>query len=72
MMVACVGNVIVTSTTNTGARFFAMFLMPMGALPAFQVILAWVANSFPRPARKRAVCMASVNMLGNVASIYGP
>lgn len=39
MLVACVGNVIVTSSTNTGARFFAMFLMPMGALPAFQVIL---------------------------------
>lgn len=34
MLVAVVGNAIATATTNTGARFFAMFLMPMGAVSA--------------------------------------
>ncbi|KAL7275358.1 hypothetical protein RUND412_001694 [Rhizina undulata] len=71
MMVGCLGNVLVTAGTGVGVRFFAMFLMPMGVLSGFQVILAWAANSFPRPLAKRSVCIASVNMLGNVASIYG-
>ena len=34
MVVAAAGNVIATAATNTGARFFAMFLMPMGAVSA--------------------------------------
>lgn len=34
MLVAVVGNAIATATTNTGARFFAMFLMPVGAVSA--------------------------------------
>ncbi|CDK28511.1 unnamed protein product [Kuraishia capsulata CBS 1993] len=71
MLVAMIGNIISVSTTKTGPRFFAMFLMPMGALPAFQLILTWVANSFPRPLAKRSACIATVNMLGNIASIYG-
>lgn len=34
MLVAAVGNAVATATTNVGARFFAMFLMPMGAISA--------------------------------------
>lgn len=34
MLVSAVGNAIATGTTVTGARFFAMFLMPMGAVSA--------------------------------------
>lgn len=34
MLVAVIGNAIATATTNIGARFFAMFLMPMGAVSA--------------------------------------
>ncbi|KAJ5930162.1 hypothetical protein N7466_005655 [Penicillium verhagenii] len=71
MMVSVVGGVICTATTNTGARFFAMFLMPMGAVSAYQIILAWVANSFPRPLVKRSAAIALANMIGNTASIYG-
>lgn len=32
MLVAAVGNAIAAGTTVVGARFFAMFLMPMGAV----------------------------------------
>lgn len=38
MLVAAVGNAIATGTTNIGARFFAMFLMPMGAVSACKSI----------------------------------
>ncbi|KAI0025283.1 allantoate permease [Xylariomycetidae sp. FL0641] len=71
MLVSVAGNVIVVATLNTAARFFAMFLMPMGAVAAYQIILAWVANSFPRPLVKRSACISITNMIGNTANIYG-
>jgi predicted MFS family arabinose efflux permease len=71
MIISCIGNVIAVATTSTGARFFAMFLMPMGAVSAYQIIITWVANSFPRPMVKRSASIAICNMIGNTASIYG-
>jgi hypothetical protein len=43
----------------------------MGAVSAYQIIIAWVANSFPRPLVKRSAAIAICNMFGNTASIYG-
>ncbi|OQD90030.1 hypothetical protein PENANT_c002G07853 [Penicillium antarcticum] len=71
MIVSVVGGIIVTASDNIGAKFFAMFLMPMGAVSAYQIIVAWVANSFPRPLVKRSAAIAVANMIGNTASIYG-
>lgn len=88
MLLAAVGNAIAAGTTVVGARFFAMFLMPMGAvsscesiyaIPAYavtnlstdQIIVSWVANSFPRPLVKRSAAIAICNMIGNTATIYG-
>ncbi|KAI9736697.1 MAG: hypothetical protein M1834_000901 [Cirrosporium novae-zelandiae] len=71
MTISCVGCIICVATTVVGARFFAMFLMPMGAVSAYQIIVAWVANSFPRPLVKRSACIAIANMIANTASIYG-
>ncbi|KAL2212845.1 MFS general substrate transporter [Sarocladium strictum] len=71
MMVSAVGNALATGTTKTGARFFAMFLMPMGAVSAYQILVSWVTNSFPRPLVKRSSAIAICNMIGNTASIYG-
>jgi predicted MFS family arabinose efflux permease len=72
MIISVVGNAIATGTMNLGARFFAMFLMPMGAVSAYQIILAWIANSFPRPLVKRSAAISFCNMIGNTANIYGP
>ena len=36
-----------------------------------QIIVSWVANSFPRPLVKRSACIAISNMIGNTANIYG-
>ncbi|RDW65061.1 hypothetical protein BP6252_10712 [Coleophoma cylindrospora] len=71
LAVSCLGNIIVVSTTKTGPRFFAMFLMPIGAVSAYQIIITWVANSFQRPMVKRSAAIAICNMIGNTASIYG-
>ncbi|KAF4412916.1 putative transporter [Colletotrichum fructicola] len=66
-----VGNAIATGSSVVGVRYFAMFLMPMGAISAYQIIVSWVANSFPRPLVKRSACIAIANMIGNTATIYG-
>ena len=71
MLIAFVGNVMVTATTNVPARFVAMFMMPMGANSAFQIIVSWVANSFPRPFVKRGVVVALASTIANCATIYG-
>ncbi|KAL3442366.1 major facilitator superfamily domain-containing protein [Aspergillus insuetus] len=71
MTVSIVGCIICTASTNIGARFLGMFMMPMGAVSAYQIIIAWVANSFPRPLVKRSAAIATANMIGNTASIYG-
>ena len=69
MLVSCIGNAIATGATSTGPRFFAMFLMPMGAIPAYTIIVAWVGNSFIRPLVKRGACIAVANAIGNCASV---
>lgn len=71
MCVSCLGNIIVISTTATGPRFFSMFLMPIGSVPAYQLVLTWVANSFFRPLVKRSASIAICNMIGSMSSIYG-
>lgn len=71
MLVSFIGNIIATNTTNLPARFFAMFLMPMGAISAYTIIVAWVANSFPRPLVKRSACISTANMIANCGNIYG-
>ncbi|KAI3577508.1 major facilitator superfamily domain-containing protein [Fusarium oxysporum f. sp. albedinis] len=68
MLVAAIGNAIAAATTVVGARFFAMFLMPMGSVASYQIIVSWVANSFPRPLVKRSAVIAICNMIGNTAS----
>ncbi|RMZ08949.1 hypothetical protein D0860_04457 [Hortaea werneckii] len=71
MVVAAIGNAIVTGSTTLGARYFAMFLMPCGAVSAFTIVVPWIANSFPRPLVKRSASIAIANMIGNCSSIYG-
>ncbi|KAL1622780.1 hypothetical protein SLS54_004800 [Diplodia seriata] len=44
----------------------------MGAVAGYQIIITWVANSFPRPLVKRSACISFANMVGNSANIYGP
>ncbi|KAJ8130930.1 hypothetical protein O1611_g2700 [Lasiodiplodia mahajangana] len=56
-------------TADSG--FPQIFLLPIGAVTAYQIILAWVANSFPRPLVKRSACISVANLVGNSANIYG-
>ena len=71
MIIGAVGNILVITTSNLGVRMFAMYLIPIGTLPPFQMILAWITSSFSRPLVKRSVVVAICGMFGNAASIYG-
>ncbi|PHH61470.1 hypothetical protein CDD81_317 [Ophiocordyceps australis] len=70
-IIAAIGNIISIASRSTAARFFAMFLMLMGAISAFTIVVSWVAGSFPRPRVKRSVVIAVANLVGNTANIYG-
>ncbi len=62
---------MIITIKSRGPRFFAMFLMAMGAQCCFMVVLTWISNTFPRPISKRGVIIAIVNLTGNASNIYG-
>ncbi|KAH7014086.1 major facilitator superfamily transporter [Microdochium trichocladiopsis] len=65
-----VGYIIAMTTRSTGPRYFSMFLMTTGYASGF-VMLAWISNTIPRPAAKKAAAIAMVNAMGNIGSIPG-
>ncbi|KAK9453095.1 allantoate permease [Dipodascopsis uninucleata] len=71
MLICFLGNVITISTTQPALRYFAMFLMPMGAYPGIQIMIAWLVSAIPRPSAKRTIALGFCNTLANVSNIYG-
>lgn len=72
LLLDIVGNVMVISSSVTAVRYTGMFFMCAGSFSAFNVVQAWIGSTVPRTRTKRAVTFALVNMLGNLANIYGP
>ncbi|KAM0751874.1 MFS general substrate transporter [Meredithblackwellia eburnea MCA 4105] len=67
-----VGFIIAMSTRVLAARYVSLFLMA-SSYAGFVVFYAWISNSFPRPAMKRAISIAFINafsQLGNVSGAY--
>ncbi|KAK1657107.1 major facilitator superfamily domain-containing protein [Colletotrichum godetiae] len=69
---ALAGTIITIATTNTGARYFALFLMLPGTYGCFQISNAWMANIAARPQKKRAIALAANNSIGNLALVWTP
>ncbi|RDW56863.1 hypothetical protein BP5796_12930 [Coleophoma crateriformis] len=67
-----VGFIIAATTLNFGARYFSLFLMLGGVYGSYNVALAWISSTLPRPIEKRAAAIALVNTVGNFAQIYSP
>ncbi|CZR50886.1 related to permease of the major facilitator superfamily [Phialocephala subalpina] len=66
------GFVIAASTEVLGARYLSLFLMLSGVYGSYNVALAWISSTLPRPVEKRAAAIAIVNTIGNIAQIYSP
>jgi len=47
-------------------------LMLGGVYGSYNVALAWISSTLPRPVEKRAAAIALVNTIGNFAQIYSP
>ncbi len=72
LCVGMIGFVIAAATTKTGPRYFSLFLMLGGLFGSYNIALAWISSSFPRPRAKRASAYAIINSLGNIAQIWSP
>lgn len=70
LLITIVSMVIAIATTNTGARYTAMMLMPSSFYSAAIVTLTWISQSMPRPAQKRAVALAFINSFANTPNIW--
>jgi len=66
------GFIIAASTTILAARYLSLFLMLAGVYGSYNVALAWISSTLPRPVEKRAAAIALVNTIGNFAQIYSP
>ncbi|KAK4699668.1 MFS transporter, ACS family, pantothenate transporter, partial [Phenoliferia sp. Uapishka_3] len=72
LCIGIIGFIIAMATKKIAPRYFALFLMA-SSYSGFVVFYAWISNSFPRPAMKRAVAIAFINafsQLGNVTGAY--
>ncbi|KAF2120083.1 pantothenate transporter liz1 [Lophiotrema nucula] len=69
----CVGVaafILCAATHSVAPRYVAMMLMVPGVYTGYVVALAWISNSLPRPASKRAAALAFINAISNTSSIY--
>jgi sugar phosphate permease len=65
-------NIIAVATNNTGARYFAMMLMPSSFYSAGIIILSWISTTIVGPAIKRSIAIAIINAVSNTANIWTP
>ncbi|GAB7353842.1 hypothetical protein MBLNU459_g4208t1 [Dothideomycetes sp. NU459] len=71
LCVGIVAYIIGAATTSTAPRYLSMMLILPGVYSGYPVVLAWITNSLPRPAAKRAASIALINSVLNIANIPG-
>ncbi|KAL4899066.1 hypothetical protein BDW74DRAFT_184068 [Aspergillus multicolor] len=69
---AVTGIIITVATTNTAARYVAIFMMLPGTYGCMMISNAWMANIAARPQKVRAIGLAMNNSLGNSALVWTP
>jgi MFS family permease len=69
---AMAGYIIAATSMTLAARYVSLFLMLGGVYGSYNVALAWISSTLPRPVEKRSAAIALINTLGNVAQIYSP
>ncbi|KAK6382975.1 hypothetical protein LTS17_003645 [Exophiala oligosperma] len=69
---AMAGFIIATASMALAARYLSLFLMLGGVYGSYNVALAWISSTLPRPVEKRSAAIALINTFGNIAQIYSP
>lgn len=62
--------IISMATLNTGARYFAMMMLPFASVGPQLLLYKTIGVNLPRPVSKRAVASALVNAIGGTANIW--
>ncbi|GAB7358660.1 hypothetical protein MBLNU230_g3889t1 [Neophaeotheca triangularis] len=70
LVVTFIANVIAVATTNIGARYFAMMLLPASFYSSAIVQLSWISGSLSQPSVKRAASIAFINSMCNTPNIW--
>ncbi|KAI3322345.1 MFS general substrate transporter [Xylariaceae sp. AK1471] len=71
LCICLIANIIAVSTLNTGARYFAILILPGSIYGASVVILSWITGSLSQPTAKRAAAIAFINSICNTPNIWG-
>ncbi|KAF6810846.1 hypothetical protein CSOJ01_06061 [Colletotrichum sojae] len=69
---AVFGFVLACSTSNVGARYFAMCTFATGVYACNSVILGWVSSTCGQTREKKAISLALVNTIATLSPIYTP
>jgi len=72
IFVAMAGYIMAAGSMTLAVRYLAIFLMLGGVYGSYNVALAWISSTLPRPLEKRAAATAMINTVGNLAQIYSP
>ncbi|KAI4745759.1 MFS transporter [Aureobasidium sp. EXF-12298] len=70
--VCLVGAIIMISTLNTGARYFALVLLCSGPFVGLNIQISWETTVVPRPRTKRAALIAIANCVSSVSHWFSP
>lgn len=52
-------------------RYAMLCFVAAGIWTALPLILSWITATISLPAEKRAICLAMINAVGNLSSVYG-
>ncbi|KAH0288195.1 putative vitamin H transporter [Aureobasidium namibiae CBS 147.97] len=70
--ICLVGAVMMISTLNTGARYFALILLCSGPFVGLNIQISWETTVVPRPRTKRAALIAIANCVSSVSHWFSP
>ena len=71
LAVGFVGALVCTIVQTPVVRYVMLCFVAAGIWSALPLILAWASKTLDFPAEKRAICIAMINAVGNLSSVYG-
>ncbi|KAF2162919.1 hypothetical protein M409DRAFT_26772 [Zasmidium cellare ATCC 36951] len=72
ILLCLVGAILMISTLNVGARYFAVFLLCSGPFVGLNIQISWETTVVPRPRTKRAALIAIANCVSSVSHWFTP
>jgi Major Facilitator Superfamily len=71
LFVGCLAAVVCAAVGQPVVRYVMLCFIASGIWTALPLILAWSSSTINLPAEKRAICLAMINAVGNLSSVYG-